>query len=85
MWLTADPTTWRHPKHHNKKKRDPKFVLLTIMINWGAPQLRHYMEWFDPRKKKQWLHHQNNPAAWFVYFGTIKPEWIVDGLKRGAA
>ena len=78
VWLTADPTTWGHASHPNKAFRDRDQVLLTILINWCEPKLRHYMSWFDPRKKKNkyWLHCPNNPAAWFVYFGTISPKQI---------
>jgi hypothetical protein len=49
-------------------------ALLTILINWGAQKLRHYMSWFDTHKKKAGLDCPNNPAAWFVYFGTIPPK-----------
>jgi hypothetical protein len=70
VWLTADPTTWHHSRHPNKALRNPNQVLLTVMINWSAPKLRHYMSWFDPHKKKHWLFCKNNLAAWFVYFDT---------------
>src|SRR5262249_27728561 len=76
VWLTADPTTWKHARHPHKAERDPNTVLLTVLIDWSAPKLWHYMSWFDPGKKKHWLHCQNNPAAWFVYFGTISPKQI---------
>ena len=76
VWLTANPTTWKHARHPHKAKRDPNTVLLTVLIDWSAPKLWHYMSWFDPGKKKLWLHCQNNPAAWFVYFGTISPKQI---------
>jgi hypothetical protein len=83
VWLTADPTTWRHAKHPNKKKRNPDQILLTVMIDWSAPKLRHYMSWFDPRKKKDWFFVcKDNPAAWFVYFGALPPGRIVGGLER---
>jgi hypothetical protein len=77
VWLTADPTTWRHAKHPNKAFRDLDAVLLTVLINWSAPKLHHYMSWMDPRKKNSWLDCPNNPAAWFVYFGTIPPKQII--------
>ena len=67
------PPVARHP---HKAKRDPNTVLLTVLIDWSAPKLWHYMSWFDPGKKKLWLHCQNNPAAWFVYFATISPKQI---------
>jgi hypothetical protein len=82
VWLTADPHSWRHIAHPNKAFRNPDTVLLKILINWRAPKLRHYMSWFDPQKKQNWLYCQNNPAAWFVYFGKIGPSLIVDGLER---
>jgi hypothetical protein len=77
VWLTADKHTWRHVKHPNKAWREPDAVLLTILINWSAPKLQHYLSWFDPRKKLPWLDCPNNTAAWFVYFGTISPKQIM--------
>jgi hypothetical protein len=82
VWLTADPHQWRHPNHPDKSFRQPDAVLLTIVISWNAPRLKHYLSWFDPRKKGDWFYCHNNPAAWFVYFGTIKPAQIIDGLER---
>jgi len=82
VWLTADPHTWHHAKHPRKAFRKSEAVLLTILINWSAPKLRHYMSWFDPGKKENWRQCQNNPAAWFVYFGKIPPAWIIGGLER---
>jgi hypothetical protein len=79
VWLTADPMTWRHDRHPNKAMRDPKQVLLVVRINWSNPKLRHYMSWRDPNKKEPgafWYEHKDNPAAWFVYFGRIKPDQI---------
>jgi hypothetical protein len=82
IWLRADRNTWHHSKHPNKKLRNPDQILLTVLIDWSAPKLKHYMSWFDPSKKKDWfLVSKNNPAAWFVYFGKIPPAWIVGGLK----
>jgi hypothetical protein len=51
VWLTADQHTFHHAKHPDKKMRKPDAVLLTILINWKEPKLRHYMSWLDPRKK----------------------------------
>jgi hypothetical protein len=82
VWLTADRNTWRHAKHRRKSFRDPDAVLLTILIDWSAPKLQHYMSWIDPRKKVGWWDSKNNPAAWFVYFGTIRPAQIIGGLER---
>jgi hypothetical protein len=62
--------------------RNPKTVLLTILINWKEPKLWHYMSWRDPRKKESWTEHKNNPAAWFVHFGRIPRAQIVGGLDR---
>ncbi|MGB3744180.1 MAG: hypothetical protein WBD11_06565 [Xanthobacteraceae bacterium] len=82
VWLTADPASWRHAKHHNKSLRNPDGVMLTILINWTAPKLKHYLSWLDPHKKEHLLDHRNNPAAWFVYFGRIYPGQIIAGLER---
>jgi hypothetical protein len=76
VWLTADPTTWKHDRHPKKAWRDPEKVLLPVIVNWGDSDLRHYMSWIDPRKKDFW-NHQNKPAAWFVYFGRISPKQIM--------
>jgi hypothetical protein len=51
VWLTADPTTWKHDRHPKKAWRDPEKVLLPVLVNWGDPDLLHYMSWIDPRKK----------------------------------
>ena len=67
-----------------KKRRDLDRRLLTILISWEAPKLRHYMSWFDPNKKKHWLQCQNNPAAWLVHFGKISPAQIIGGLERSS-
>ncbi len=32
VWLTADPTQWRHDKHPRKDWRNPDNVLLTIRL-----------------------------------------------------
>ncbi len=77
VWLTADPTTWCHNRHPNKAKPDPDRVLLTVIVNWQDPKLRHYISWRDPRKKMDWFENKNNPAAWFVYFGRIPPNAII--------
>jgi hypothetical protein len=82
VWLTADRHTWHHAKHPNKSRRNPEGVLLTIMIPWNAPKLKHYMSWRDPRKKEPWTEHVNNPAAWFVHFGRVPPGMIIGGLER---
>jgi hypothetical protein len=85
VWLTADPTTWRHARHHNKAKRDDG-VLVTVIVNWQDPKLRHYISWRDPRKKWTFCENPNNPVAWFVYFGRIPPAAIViPRLRRAKA
>jgi hypothetical protein len=81
VWLTANPHQWRHHKHRDRALRDPDCVMLTIMIDWSAPKLRHYLSWIDPRKNQQ-MAGPNNPMAWFVYFGAINPAQIVGGLER---
>jgi hypothetical protein len=83
VWLTADPHEWKHDRHLNKKWRNPDARLLTIVISWRVKKLCHYLLWFDPDKRKAY-NCQNNLAAWYVHFGTIKPEHIIDGLGRSA-
>jgi hypothetical protein len=80
VWLTANPLDWKHDRHPNKAFRDPNAVMLTILIGWQT-RLHHYLTWLDPHKKSDWV-SQNNLLPWFVYFGTIKPAQIIDGLER---
>jgi len=51
--------------------------LLTVIVNWQDPKLRHYMSWRDPRKKLEWTENKNNPAAWFIYLGRVPPNAII--------
>ena len=32
VWLTADPTEWRHDQHHLKSKRDPDAISLMDIL-----------------------------------------------------
>jgi hypothetical protein len=84
VWLTADPTTWKHHKHHLKSWRDPDAVLLPVQVGWNDKRLHHFMSWRDPKKQESFTSNPNNVAAWFVYFGTIKPRSILFP-KKGAA
>ena len=77
VWLTADPTEWKHDKHHRKSFRDPDASLLTVAVSWKDECLRHYLSWRDPTKTEYFNSNSNNVPAWFVYFGTIPPERIV--------
>jgi hypothetical protein len=85
VWLTADRATWRHSKHPQKDMRNPDTVLLTILIDWSAPKLKHYLSWRFPTKRCGLVDGKNNPAAWFVHFGRIPPAMIVGGLERRKA
>ena len=80
VWLTADAHEWRHDRHPNKKYRKNGARLLTVAVNWQDKNLHHYLSWADPKKRETFNGQQNLPA-WFVYFGTIKPRGIVDGLR----
>jgi hypothetical protein len=80
VWLTADPHEWKHDRHPNKKWRCHDTRLLTIVISWRAKKLRHYLSWVDPDKRE--AHScQNNLAAWYVHFGKINRNMIIDDLK----
>jgi hypothetical protein len=82
VWLTADPTEWRHDKHREKTWRNADARLLTVMVSWSDKRLRHYLSWKDPNKKEFLNSNQGQSVlAWFVYLGTIKPEQIIDGLE----
>jgi hypothetical protein len=76
VWLTADPTTWKHHKHHRKSWRDPNAVLLPVLVSWRDKRLHHYLSWRDPKRKEYFTPNPNNVPAWFVYFGTISPKSI---------
>jgi hypothetical protein len=87
VWLTADPTEWRHDKHREKIWRNPDVRLLTVKVNWNDKRLRHYLSWIDPNRKI-FANSRQSVLAWFVYLGAIKPEQIIGGLelkKRRAA
>jgi hypothetical protein len=82
VWLTADPTEWRHDKHREKSWRDPEARLLTVMVPWTDKRLQHYLSWIDANKKH--FHNSNqgqNIFAWFTYLGRIISEQIVGGLE----
>jgi len=78
VWLTADPTQWKHDKHHRKTWRDPDARLLRVVVRWDDERLLHYLSWRDPKKKEldPWT-CSNNIFGWFVYFGTIRPGQII--------
>jgi len=76
VWLTADPTQWKHDKHHRKSWRDPDAHLLPVIVHWGDERLRHYLSWRDP-KGEELLCGENDHIGWFVYFGTIRRRQII--------
>ena len=76
VWLTADPSEWRHDRHPRKDWRDRDTALLTICIDWTSPKLKHFLSWRYPRKRQRVFCNDNMPA-WFVYFGRIKPSQIL--------
>jgi RNA:NAD 2'-phosphotransferase (TPT1/KptA family) len=76
VWLTADSTQWKHDKHHRKSWRDPDAAMLAVIVSWNDERLLHYLSWRDPKKKYQ-LTCPNNFLGWFVYFGTIKRQYII--------
>ena len=85
VWLTADPTQWKHDKHHQKSWRDPGAHLLRVVVNWDDERLHHYLSWRAPKKKELMVETcPNNMLGWFVYFGTIRPDYIMFP-KQGAA
>jgi len=43
VWLTADPTQWRHDKHHRKSWRNPDAHLLPVIVRWNDERLHHYL------------------------------------------
>jgi len=84
VWLTADPTEWRHDQHHLKSKRDPDAISLMVLVSWKDERLRHYLSWRDPKKKEHFTGNPNNVPAWFVYFGTIPPKRIEFPARKRA-
>jgi hypothetical protein len=54
-----------------------------VVVNWDDERLHHYLSWRAP-KKKELMACPNNMLGWFVYFGTIRPDYILFP-KRGAA
>jgi hypothetical protein len=84
VWLTADPTQWKHDKHHRKSWRDPDAKLLRVVVSWDDERLHHYLSWRAPKKKELLVETcPNNMLGWFVYFGKIPPRQIMFP-KRGA-
>jgi hypothetical protein len=81
VWLTADSREWRHDRHPDRKFRNPKTRLLTVAIGWDSKKLHHYLSWFDPDKHGEAFLYRQNVPAWFVHFGKIAPEAVIDGLK----
>jgi hypothetical protein len=78
VWLTADPTQWKHDKHHRKSWRKPDTVLLPVVVSWHDERLSHFLSWRDPKKKElQPWSCPNNELGWFVYFGKIPPTQIL--------
>jgi hypothetical protein len=85
VWLTADPTQWKHDKHHRKSWRDPDEHLLPVIVSWNDERLHHYLSWRVP-KRKELLPETcpNNQLGWFVYFGKIPPSQIMFPKRRAA-
>jgi hypothetical protein len=77
VWLTADPTQWKHDKHHRKSWRDPDATLLPVIVDWQDERLHHWVSWRDPQKEFRHWSCNNNVLGWFVYFGRIRPDQIM--------
>ena len=82
VWLTADPTQWKHDKHHRRSWRNPDNVLLSVMVSWQDERLVHYLSWSDPKKKILIETCPNNELGWFVYLGRIPPNLILFPKRR---
>jgi hypothetical protein len=85
VWLTADPTRWKHDRHHRKSWRDPDAVLLPVVVGWDDKRLHHYLSWRAPKKKELLVETcPNNMLGWFVCFGKIPPSQIMFPKRRAA-
>jgi hypothetical protein len=95
VWLTADKTEWRHDAHATNK--NPATRLLTVRLEYSKRLVR-YAPWLhklNPQyyQDMQISYAQNvadglppqNVEAWHVYFGTIRPDRIIDGLDAEKA
>lgn len=97
VWLTADGSEWRHDRHEERISCAPDTRRLSVRLEPNNKRLMAYWPWLQKHDLpaaacvNRWRAEaqlglserpDQNVPAWFVYFGTIPPDKIVDGLER---